>query len=481
VEGFIPTDAIESDTDTDTDSDTDADTDTDTDTDTATTPVRKPAWSWGATNTFDNADASFVGVSGGYDLLGAGDLDGDGYAEIAMGVETTTRSSRAARGLGARHAHQQLARASRASGFGLVAASRRRDRDGRGELAMPDQSLLLGVPDLSSTSELVADVVASEAHGLPYFTMSRVEDMDGDGTNEWMVISNSGHHNGEAHIFDADAISAAKGELAIPEDTMWTLYGSGAGPGYFYAAGDATGDGLSDIFSATPSWPELWLVEGGWNPPKGTPVADAALVTIYSLCGGVPSEPGMPGDLDDDGIAELAISTHDGCDDGLHIFHGGEDLVGDLALSDASTLVTEGVLGGMGDIDGDGWTDLGLWPEGIILGSGALPAALTADDVDVRGGFPEVAGFPSYLSSARHDDGTLADIDGDGLGDLFHGARYYDESDEYAGVMRIVLGRNKWPATVTEDMFDATFFFGSDDDINTVLVTNIDGTTTTTS
>ena len=479
MDGLHPKDAMESDADSDSDSDTDSDTDTDTDTDTM--PVRKPSWSWGATNTFDNADASFVGVNGGYDLLSAGDLDGDGYAEIGMGIgDDYAIVASGARPWALDMASDDLPvlRVPQPA-LGWVLRLGDVNGDGRGDLALPDQSLLLGPADLWSKTELVADVFVDDS--LSWFTTSRVEDMDGDGTNEWMLVSNSSLHNGEANIFDADAINGAKGTLDVPDDSMWTLYGSGGGPTYYYAAGDATGDGLSDMYGGTPGWPEVWLVEGGWNPPKGTPIADAALVTIYSLCGGLPSSLRTPGDLDDDGVAELSLSTSGGCDDGMHIFHGGDDMIGSLAISDASSVllakdvVGGGVLEGMGDIDGDGWTDLGFWPKGIILGSGALPAAITADDVDIWGGFPEVAGFPSYLWSVRRDDGTLADIDGDGLGDLFSWARYYDESDEYAGVVRVALGRTEWPASVTDEEVDAMFFFGSDDDLNTILVTNIDG------
>ncbi len=463
----------DTDTDSDTDSDTDTDTDSDTDSDTDTDTDPSSAWSWGGTNTLANADASFVGLEkgSGRDVRRAGDLDGDGYDEIRIAAGAAAYilpSGPRAWALDMPIAALPVVPDGVSLEVGDV------DGDGLDDLATPSQGLVLGRSDLKSAATLPTDVVATDPYpSASYVTLYSVGDMDGDGANEWLLQTPL-LHDGEADIFAGSTIAAAGAEMQLPDDAMWTLMGIDGSSWKYVGPGDVTGDGLADVFAAAAD-SALQLVEGGAEIPKGATVDEVAVATIASACGGSLGYPTVPGDLDDDGIAELVMQTTGGCDDGFHYFHGGSELSGSLDTSDAS-MFADSALTRIGDVDGDGWSEL-TYGDGIVLGSGALRSVVAAEDLDVLFDIPTAMGRPNISGASTGK--PPPDINGDGLGDLVSSDWIATgDGSADAGVFRILLGRSAWPASVTHKDVDVTFVGTSDGTAGAAfptVVTDIDG------
>jgi len=473
MDGLHPKEVVASDTDTDTDSDTDTDTDSDTDTDadtdTDTTPVRKPAWSWGATNTVADADAAYVGFdesSYAYARI-AGDLDGDGLDEIAVVWSWTTGVKVIASGprvwaldmpAGALPEVPGVPSGLRPVFVGDV------NGDGMDDVATNSPSgLVLGRSDLFAKWPAAPDVAVS---GLPsgpggsvgLNSLSKVGDMDGDGRAEWMAQSSSSGGSCALHVFSGATISSAGAELTL-DDAIWSLSDAAGRCLVYVGPGDVTGDGRADIFVVPQgdSSDRLWVLEGGSELAPDASVDDAAVATFGSACGGNAQWPwsdSLPGDMNDDGTSELMAQIYDSeCDDGFYIIPGGDTLSGALDTSAATTFAEHAVYRA-GDVNGDGYSELyysdpkGL---GLVLGNGALPAEVTSDDVDIHG-----------LYSTLLGDQQLPDVNGDGTGDVVWGSRVF-------------LGRTVWPSTVTDADADATFVTAKGEPLSTGVVTDIDG------
>jgi hypothetical protein len=279
--------------------------------------------------------------------------------------------------------------------------------------------------------------------------------MDGDGANEWMLETQR-LNNGEANVFAGSAVAAAGAEIPLPDDATWTLTGSGGDTTSYAGPGDVTGDGLADLVAAAPLSP-LQLIAGGSKVPKGAAIDEVAVATFASACGGTPSNPTVAGDLDDDGVAEVVLRTSGGCDDGFHYFQGGSALLGSLDTSAASTFADDAVTR-IGDVDGDGWSDL-AYGDGVVLGTGKLPSEIL--DLDVRFDMTTAYGRPNIAGAANGK--PAPDLDGDGLGDVvFTDWMATGDGKANAGVLRVLLGRSDWPSTVTSKDVDATFVGTSD-------------------
>lgn len=227
-------------------------------------------------------------------------------------------------------------------------------------------------------------------------------DVDGDKRGDLLVgAAYTDHHRGVVYLFSGAAITG-DGDVG---DAVATFEGD-----------DSTGD--------------------GW-------AGDAASGPI--------------GDLDGDGFAELGYGAHYQDVDGVantgafYFWAGGTHLRGSLQSTDADAIYASadgaGELGwagtGVGDLDGDGYTDLALsapraggrWDGRVFLvaGSATLPAGRV--DVDTAAAsFVEGTDY-SLLGWSICPD---TDVDGDGNTDLVTGS-YYGPSG-YPGAVSIWYG-----------------------------------------
>ncbi|MFN7143702.1 MAG: MopE-related protein, partial [Myxococcota bacterium] len=211
------------------------------------------------------------------------------------------------------------------------------------------------------------------------------------------------------------------------------LYGVAAGDqaGYSLAAdGDPDGDGLQGLVVGAPGAES----RGGavyvfaTPPTASASLGGADLVLVGSTAGDLVGTSIDTGDIDGDGVADIAVgSTVIGPAGGATVVYGGRTGVHDLATSDLAYLPAEGYAAGhavafVGDLDGDG-------ADNLVLGDPTASA-----EGKPEAGVVHVFGAPSGESpvteegirltgSSTFGDAGYAllgpgDLDGDGLDDL---------------------------------------------------------------
>ena len=228
-------------------------------------------------------------------------------------------------------------------------------------------------------------------------------------------------------------------------------------------ADDLTGDGIADLVVGAPYDDDgasnagaVWLFAGGPGIDGALTPADAEVSFLGAASGdqlGAALHGG--GDLNGDGIADLAVGAPYGDDAGrdegiVALFFGGS-LSGSISAADADTLMWGDASGDnagtsvaiVGDVDGDGYDDLLIGaPTSDITGSDAGAAYL-------------FTGTPTWVDSTMAlSDATLegvsagdaagyrvapaGDVDGDGRADLLIGAYGVDDVGIGAGAAYVV-------------------------------------------
>ena len=395
-------------------------------------------------STWSSPDDAFATFTGGGDALGAVmdagfDVDGDGLPEVVFGTpegwpavgEGTDRgavflflgSSLAGGGdFDMGDADLIIQGENDNDEFGIAVAGRGDvDGDGLDDLAVasgtrPNTWIFRG-STLAAALELTpsdADIVVGEqvAECLRW-----LGDMDGDGLDE-LAISNTlnssaGNVAGRTFVMAGSLLSpggalftVSESWVDIPGGAAGNASGCETGP-----AGDVDDDGLTDL-----------LVSTQGASPSGP---NSGLVSLF-LAASLPEE---------GGTVELWSR------DMRFTGQAGDDRLG----SDVQHL---------GDLDGDGladflltarnsddaWTDAG---KTYLIKASSIP---WGEDLY------SVAGAPAFLGEAEHDkSGTavagLGDVDGDGLPDLAIGAPRNDGASEDTGAVYVVLGVSAATAT----------------------------------
>jgi len=466
----------------------------------------EPAPSWQAAG--PQAGSEFGGA-----VAGAGDVDGDGYADVLVGAPgyTAVAGEEGAVYLhlgSATGLHSTAAWTVTGGQEGLrlgevLAAAGDLDGDGYGDVA-------LGLPAWSDAVTLggrvevyfggVAGPVgppgwtldgATEQARLG-FDVAGAGDVDGDGYADLAVgVPSSELEPGEVQLF----LGGPTGPAGSPD---WTWTGDAAGQGWgsvVAPAGDMTGDGLADVvvgrpgelrrFDGDPSglsaswsplgWPEVLADAERWDHVaagdldgdgrtdllSGGPASESGAGDVQVLLGGHPlpataaalgSQPAAglgtavaAPDVDGDGRADL-LTTEVGADGSpgvVYVFGG----LGALPALEPDWLVEGGASGAelgsdvanVGDVNGDGLEDLAVGAD--ELGSsgtvhvfhGSAGGLGTAPDWTGQGTTPG-SRFGGEVSSA-------GDVDADGFADLLVGARYtQDASGTSVGAAFLYLG-----------------------------------------
>ena len=192
------------------------------------------------------------------------------------------------------------------------------------------------------------------------------------------------------------------------------------------------------------------------NVPRFVDVAPAAGLNSFSMAGGV-----IVDDFDNDGLLDIATSSYDQCEH-LHLFHNN----GDGTFTDRA--VEAGLadqLGGLNliqtDYNNDGCTDIfvlrGGWQQ-------AMRSSLLRNNCD--GTFTDVTEAAGLAEPIASQTAVWADIDNDGLLDLFTGNEqgpsrlYHNKGDgtfediaPTAGVDRVAFSKGVVAADYDNDGF----------------------------
>ena len=393
----------------------------------ATYLLRGPATRGGR---LDQADAIFLGESAhdasGVSATGAGDVDGDGFADLVIGADGHDLPLNNAGTF-------YLVRGPVAGTVHLADADAKGYGEGRGDLAGVS---VIGLGDTNEDG--LSDVLVG----------ARYHDAAADDAGAAYLIH--GPFAGEASLGQVDAkiLGARAGDwLGI----------------YVTRVGDVDGDGRADMGIAA-RYEDAGGTDAGASylvtrSVAGTVAIDDVSAAKFIGEGAFDEADHITGggDVDGDGDLDLWIGAR--LHDGNGVDSGAAYLVrspvaGDVPLANADAKFLGQAAGdeagfrldGVGDVDGDGTDDLAVagWRNDAAAEEAGAVYLILGPVGD--GTFDLGAADRIWHGEAAGDWGGSnvagGDIDGDGLSDLLFTAAYHDEGGIDAGAAYVFLGAN---------------------------------------
>jgi hypothetical protein len=274
-------------------------------------------------NDFDNFGTS---------VAGAGDVNGDGYADVIVGAQGYPPGGRAYVFYGGPipNSVPDLTLPGGASGelFGFsVAGAGDVNGDGYADVivGMPGASsgvgrafIFYGGPGADAVADLFMTGVGAEDFG---YSVASAGDVNGDGYSDW-IVGAPFSSAGRAYVFYGGASPNTTADL--------TLNGAAAGASLGYSvsgAGDVNGDGYADVIVGAPATGLLgthhaYVYYGG---PGADATADLTLSGAPSSRDNFGRAVGSAGDMNGDGFSDVLVATAlgSGSSDNAYVFLGG--------------------------------------------------------------------------------------------------------------------------------------------------------------
>ncbi len=421
-----------------------------------------------------SVDTLFVvtGEAAGDDLgsavAAAGDVNGDGYADVIIGAHGNdaggSQAGRAYLYYGGPRTDgvAGIAFTGTSAGLGLgaaVAAAGDVNGDGYADVIVgaSDRAYVYygGTPPDVVADLVLTRMVASEGFGV---AVGAAGDWNGDGYDDVIVgapadpcdifgrVCQPGEGlAGSAYVYFGGPRADAVPDLVLSGEVEGDHFGASVG-----AARDVNGDGYADLIVGAPT-----NASGGGDAGRayvyfGGPGADATADLVLTGAGEADqfgSSVGTAGDVNSDGYADIMVGAPFNSDDGekagrAYVYYGGPaaDALADLTLAGEPPSLFFGVsVGTAGDVDGDGYADILAGSSHFVAGS-ERPGR-----VCVYLGGPSADASPDLVLTAPADDffgssvGTAGDVDDDGRADLVVGAHGSDSGGPDAG-RAFVLG-----------------------------------------
>jgi hypothetical protein len=372
----------------------------------STGPQDVPAW----TGESNQDSARF-----GYSVAGAGDVNGDGFADIIVGIPY----------------------------YSLTAGS----REGRAQI-------FLGAPSgLSAVSGW--DSEGNQNAAWQGFSLAAAGDVNGDGFGD-VALGAPGFDNGAG---DEGRVVVFHGASTGPGPTPdWTLDGaqSGAQLGYAVAAaGDVNGDGYGDLVIGEPyrdgtavDAGRAWVIHGS---AAGLISASAWTMDGNQAAAHFGHAVSFAGDVNGDGFAEVVIGAPDYtatlAGEGRALVYAGSA----SGLSATPAWTADGgqaaaqfgyAVACAGDIHGDGFSDLLVGAPGF--GSAGPNSGRILLYPGSLGG---LSPSPAWVADGSHADAQFGfavaaagDVNGDAYGDVLAAEPYFTGSQSEEGRVRVYHG-----------------------------------------
>jgi hypothetical protein len=358
----------------------------------------------------------------GLGVAGAGDVNGDGYADVIVG----------ARYYNADEPHEGAAFVFRGSASGIANA----DCD--------DSS-----PPRCNPAAAAAQLESDQASTWLGGSVAGAGDVNGDGYAD-VIVGASGYDadesdEGAAFVFFGSASGIANEDC---DDSSPPRCNPGAAAAQFESdqegaqlgnsaagAGDVNGDGYADVIVGA------WRYDTGKEPSNAACTADR---DPYPCCTGVGQ-----GTCDDDGAAFAFLGSASGIEGciGSSPARCNPGAAAAQLESDQANPQLGNSVAGAGDVNGDGYAD-------VIVGAftyNKLGATNEGAAFVYRGGASGIAsGNPSTAGAKLESDQLGAelgfsvagagDVDGDGYADVIVGAAEYDAGETDEGAAFVYLG-----------------------------------------
>jgi len=267
-------------------------------------------------------------------------------------------------------------------------------------------------------------------------------DVNGDGYSD-IIVGASGYDNGQTDEGRAYVYMGSASGLAAA--TSWTGESNAEGARYGEAvrtAGDVNGDGFDDVLIGAPFYSGAFTEEGAVFLYLGGPDG-VSVVANWSLTGEQDYahfgfSVGGAGDVNGDGYSDLIIGAPDmtqgfGREGGAFVYLGGA--MGPSASADWSVFGGQGTallgeaVAGAGDVNGDGYGD-------VIVGVRRYDNGETDEGraMVFLGSSAGLAGTPVWTAEGEQNNAyfgnavaTAGDVNRDGYSDIIIGARGYDD------------------------------------------------------
>ena len=401
-------------------------------------------------------------------VQGVGDVNADGFEDVLVGLPGSGAGGAVALYLGAAGGPSTTAAWSAISSTGCDFGGRLGrlgdvDGDGFGDFVVGDDCagaggrvhVWYGQANVGAMSSVASWIFSGTSGSSTGVSVAGAGDVDGDGFADLLVGASNYGTGGGALLF----LGSATGFGSNPAVTLVGTQPQASTGSSVASAGDVNGDGLGDVLVGSPNYeaPLTGLLAGRVQLFLGTgaavPLSTTADWTAYGEAPGDRLGVAVAGlgDVDGDGYADIAAGAPAADVGNLasvgRVFvwrtPGGSPVLTPETYDGLLALDSWGdELAGVGDVNGDGYADMGVGAPGggrvgVYLGG---PTGLEAQ--------------PSFEFQDADDSGAgpiaaAGDVDGDGIGDVIVGAAFAFAGDE--GSATIYRGARTGPSPTVGD------------------------------